>query len=144
MADGILAVESKKAPAAAPDGRWVSGKFVKGAFAMQIRGDSMVNSGGMPLSFPHDCIITVDPARRAKPGCPVLVEFQDGQTTFRMLESDGSQKYLKPLNPIYPTGPMPDDARIIGVVVSVMVSTLTDAGKRQQAARQAAQEAANV
>jgi SOS-response transcriptional repressor LexA len=137
-------VESKKAPTAAPDGMWVSGKFVEGAFAMRVRGDSMVNPAGMPLTFPHDCIITVDPARKAKPGCPVLVEFQDGRTAFRMLELDGSQKCLKPLNPIYPAQPMPDDARITGVVVSVMVSILTEAGKRQQAARQAAQEVAHV
>jgi SOS-response transcriptional repressor LexA len=138
-------VESKTAQTAAPDGMWVSGKFVKGAFALQIRGDSMVAPEGQWPTFPPGCIITVDPNREAESGYPVLVEFNDGRTSFKMLEIyDGfPQKWLKPLNPTYIPRRLPDDARIIGVAVSVMVETLTDAGKRQQAARQAAQEVAH-
>jgi SOS-response transcriptional repressor LexA len=137
-------VESKKAPAAATDGMWVSGKFVKGAFAMKVRGDSMVNPAGGLMTFPHGVIIIVDPAREAQPGSPVLVEFQDGRTAFRMLELDGLQKCLKPLNPIYSVQPMPEDARGVGVVIQVQVHTLTEAGERQRAARQAATEAAHA
>jgi hypothetical protein len=37
------------------------------------------------------------------------------------------------LNPTYVPSCMPDDARILGVVVSVMVSTLTEAGERRKA-----------
>ncbi len=129
MADGILAVKSKKAPAAAPDGMCVNGKFVVGAFALQVRGDSMVAPAGQWPTFPHDCMIIVDPNRKAGPGYPVLVEFQDGRTTFRMLELDGPHKCLKPLNPIYHTQPMPDDARIAGVVVQVQIHTFTDAAE---------------
>jgi SOS-response transcriptional repressor LexA len=134
MADGSKAIESKKAASAAPDGLWVNGKFVAGAFAMEVRGDSMVNPEGGLMNFPPGCIITVDPNREAKPGSPVMVEFKDGRTAFKMLELYEGQKWLKPLNPTYIPSRMPDDARILGVVVSVMVETLTEAGQRQREA----------
>jgi SOS-response transcriptional repressor LexA len=131
MADGSKKI-AKKARAA-PEGLWVNGKFVKDAFMLRVRGDSMVDPAGGLLSFPPDCYISVDPNREAKPGSPVLVEFKDGLTGLKMLEVNGAQKWLMPLNPTYVPSCMPDDARILGVVVSVMVSTLTEAGERRKA-----------
>jgi SOS-response transcriptional repressor LexA len=143
--DGSKKVESKKAPAA-PDGCWVGGKFLKGAFALKVRGDSMVAPPGQWPTFPPGCIIIVDPNRKAESGHPVLVEFKDGLTSFKVLEIyDGfPQKWLVPLNPIYVPRRMPDDARIVGVVVQVEIHTELEAGKRRRAARQAAQEVAHV
>jgi SOS-response transcriptional repressor LexA len=140
--DGSKAVESKKAPAPAPDGCWVSGKFLKNVFVLKVRGDTMVAPAGQWPTFPHDCMIFVDPDRKAEPGDYVLVEFRDGRTSFKKLEVyDGfPQKWLVPLNPIYTPSCMPDDARIMGVVVQVMINT--DVGERLPARR--AQEAAHV
>jgi SOS-response transcriptional repressor LexA len=140
--DGSKKVESKKAPAAG-EGCWVSGKFLKGAFALKVRGDSMVAPAGQWPTFPPGCIIIVDPNLEAESGYLVLVEFKDGLTSFQKLEIyDGSgQKWLKSLNPAYVPSRLPDDARIVGVVVQVEIHTKV--GERQ-AAREAAQGVAHV
>jgi SOS-response transcriptional repressor LexA len=92
------------------------------AFALRVHGDSMLNSAGGPLSFPRDCIIVVDPNIRATPGDPVVVKLRDAEeVVFRMFEFDGRDYSLRALNSSYPIAPMPADARIVGVVISVQV-----------------------
>jgi SOS-response transcriptional repressor LexA len=82
----------------------------------------MVDPAGGPLSFPAESIIVVDPNILATPGDPVVVKLRDAQeVAFRMFEFDGSEYSLKPLNSRYPVAPMPADARVIGVVISVQV-----------------------
>jgi SOS-response transcriptional repressor LexA len=109
MADGFRSVVASKTTPAWPGGCWVSGEFLKGAFAMKVRGDSIVAPAGQWPTFPPGCIIIVDPNREAESGYPVLVEFKDGLTSFKMLDIyDGfPQKWLKPLNPIYNPGSCP-------------------------------------
>ncbi|MDR5728036.1 MAG: S24 family peptidase [Terriglobia bacterium] len=89
------------------------------AFALRVRGDSMVNSAGGP-TFPDGCIIVVDPAQRAEHGDNVVVQLPGaGEAVFKAYEFDGGKYYLKPLNSRYPIDPWPEGARIIGVVVHV-------------------------
>ncbi|HEX3915525.1 MAG TPA: S24 family peptidase [Steroidobacteraceae bacterium] len=104
----------------------------KNSFALRIRDDSMVNTGP-GFSFPLDSIIIVDPSGDAHPGDHVIVKLSTArEPIFRMLDSDGQQRFLKPLNPRYPTTPVPADARIVGVVISVQTETW-HAPKRQRA-----------
>lgn len=88
----------------------------KTAFALRVRGDSMVAPDGS--GFPEGTIIIVDPALTAKSGDYVVVRFQDSdEATFKRLIVDGPLKLLKALNPSYPAIPVTEDARLSGVVV---------------------------
>jgi hypothetical protein len=88
-----------------------------GTFALRVRGDSMTNPAGMP-SYPPDCVIIVDPTKEPKPGSAVIVKLPDTpEAVFKILELYDGRKHLKPLNPRYPIAPMPDEARIVGVVI---------------------------
>lgn len=92
----------------------------RGAFALKVRGDSMVDPGGR--SYPDGCLIVVDPDRKAKPGERVVVRLATAEEAiFKQLEFDGAQYFLKPLNPRYPLLPMPADAKIVGVVVMTVI-----------------------
>jgi SOS-response transcriptional repressor LexA len=94
----------------------------EGAFALKVRGDSMVDSSG-GLSFPDGCMIVVDPTVKAAPGDHVVVRVPAAlEAIFKTLEFDGQQYFLKPLNARYPIAPMPPDAEIVGVVVSVQTA----------------------
>lgn len=89
-----------------------------GTFALRVRGESMVNPAGMQPSYPADCVIIVDPTKRERHLSPVIVKLANvPEATFKMLEIYDGKRYLKPLNPRYPMEPMPEDARIVGVVV---------------------------
>lgn len=96
---------------------YASAAVSESAFALKVRGDSMVGpSGGR--SYPDGCIIVVDPGRTARPGDRIIVKLSNAdEAVFKQLEFDGAKRYLKPLNPRYPITEMPDDATIIGVVV---------------------------
>lgn len=88
-----------------------------GTFALRVRGDSMANPAGMP-SYPAGCVIIVDPTKEAKPGSAVIVKLADTpEAVFKVLELYDGRRHLKPLNPRYPIAPMPEDARIVGVVI---------------------------
>jgi SOS-response transcriptional repressor LexA len=106
-------------------------------FALRVHGDSMVDETG-GLSFPDDSIIVVDPTATASPGDPVVVRrTKTEKTSFRLLEFYDRHYFLKPLNPRYPTVAMPDDARIIGVVIQVLVEILPLVQREARAVLQA-------
>lgn len=89
------------------------------AFALKVRGDSMVNAEGKP-SFPEGCIIIVEPTETASPGEYVIVQLSTAkEAVFKKLVEFDGQQWLTPLNSRYPNSQLPDDAQIIGVVVSV-------------------------
>jgi SOS-response transcriptional repressor LexA len=95
-----------------------------GAFALRVRDDSMVDTAGS-LSFPIDCIIVVDPSVTAAPGDHIVVRLKGAkEATFRKLDFDGESHFLMPLNPRYPIAPMPEDARIVGVVVQMSIAVV--------------------
>lgn len=100
---------------------YTSASIGERAFALKVRGDTMVDTSG-GRSYPDGCIIIVDPARDAKPGDRVIVKLPAiDEVTFKQLEVDGGRRYLKPLNSRYPLSLMPPDARIVGVVVQTQI-----------------------
>lgn len=119
---GRLGEEMMDSTALADSDAWVvhpDASIDRRAFALRVQGDSMVSSEGSP-SFPDGCIIVVDPSVIAMPGDHVVVRLPAVEwAAFKKLELFDGKRYLKPLNPGYPGAPMPDDAQIIGVVVSV-------------------------
>lgn len=84
-------------------------------YALRVKGDSMTNPSGWP-SFPEGMIIIVEPEFQHEPGDFVIVKNGNDEATFKQLIRDGSDWYLKPLNPRYPIKAMPVDAVICGVV----------------------------
>lgn len=83
-------------------------------FALTVVGESM-----SPEFVPNE-IIYVDPSVEARSGsCVVVRQNGDNEATFKQLIFDGSTKYLKALNPNWPTPiiQMLPDAVICGVVI---------------------------
>lgn len=93
-----------------------------GTFALKVQGDSMMNPAGTMPSFPDGSIIIVDPTREPESGSPVIVKLADAPVAvFKILEIYDGKRYLKPINPHYPPmAPMPDDALIVGRVISLL------------------------
>ncbi len=91
------------------------------AFALSVDGDSMTTNIG--LSFPHGCVIIVDPERIAKVGDFVVAKDVISQkATFKRLASDGGRWYLRPQNKEYPTLEIDHpEKRVIGVVIEFSI-----------------------
>lgn len=94
------------------------GKYSAQAYCLRVRGDSMeAPRGSIGPSFPEGTIIAVEPNRPAENKSFVIVRFANtDEATFKQLIIDGPFKFLKPLNPNYPTMPVPKDAQLCGVV----------------------------
>jgi SOS-response transcriptional repressor LexA len=87
----------------------------KSAFCLRVRGISMVRPDG--TGFPDGCLIAVEPARKPASGDFVVVRFNDdNEATFKQYFVEGRTKYLRPLNPSYPTLMVSPDAQMVGVV----------------------------
>ncbi|WP_415720509.1 LexA family protein [Photobacterium ganghwense] len=88
----------------------------KRCFWLRVQGDSMTSAIG--LSFPEGTLVLVDPEREFENGSLVVAKLIDvNEATFKKLVIDAGQKFLKPLNPSYPTLPINGNCKIIGVVV---------------------------
>lgn len=86
------------------------------AFWLEVKGDSMTSTSAP--SIPEGSQILVDTEADVRPGKLVIAKLADSnEATFKKLVEDGGVRYLKPLNPAYPTVQCSDDCRIIGVVV---------------------------
>lgn len=79
-------------------------------YALRVTGDSME-----PV-FPAGTIIIVEPTIEPESGNYVIVRNGENEATFKQLVRDGSEWYLKPLNPRYPIRPLPKGAIVCGVV----------------------------
>lgn len=87
----------------------------KRAFALRVRGDSMVPK------IPDGAILIVDPDGEALPGRVVVVrQNHDSEATVKTLVRDGNLLFLKPENDRYPVMMMREDAVICGVVRQVI------------------------
>lgn len=88
-------------------------------FAVRVEGGSMLAPHPQGGYYPEGIILYVDPDH---PGPYVgrrIIALYNGEATFKELSQDGSQLYLRPLNPQYPTIPVDaSDFKVIGVVVS--------------------------
>jgi SOS-response transcriptional repressor LexA len=81
-------------------------------FALRVTGDSM------EPEFREGMVIIVEPDMEALPGDYVIARNGEDETTFKQLVKDGSDWYLKPLNPRWPMKPLGKN-KIVGVVRAV-------------------------
>ena len=87
------------------------------SFALRIKGDSMTNPHGTP-SIPEGSMVVVDPNAHCDNGNIVVARLEDSmEATIKKLVIDGGQRYLKPLNPAYPTIAINGNCHIIGRAV---------------------------
>ena len=86
------------------------------AFWLEVEGDSMTAPIG--LSIPAGTFVLFDTGREAINGSLIVAKLtDDNEATFKKLIIDGSQKYLKGLNPQWPMIPVNGNCRIIGVAI---------------------------
>ncbi|EBX0691162.1 LexA family transcriptional regulator [Salmonella enterica subsp. enterica serovar Tennessee] len=97
---------------------WISSDaHIEGTgFWLRVRGDSMTSPVG--ISIPEGMAILVDTGKSPINGSLVVAKLEDtNEATFKKYIEDGGQKFLKPLNPMYPLTPINGNCKIIGVVV---------------------------
>lgn len=88
------------------------------AFALRVEGDTMVSPYPGSRSYPSGSIIFVDPDHEICNGSRVIASIPgEAEVTFKEYREDGARRYLKPLNPQYPTLTITEDTLICGVVV---------------------------
>ena len=90
----------------------------KKTFALIVDNDSMVSPYPNNKSYPIDTTIFVDPEVPVSSGCRVIaIVDNSAQATFKEYREDGHDRYLKPLNPQYPTIKIDDDTVLIGTII---------------------------
>ena len=82
-------------------------------YALRVNGDSM------EPKFPQGCIVIVEPEENPQHGKFVIVRQNGDEPTLKQYVEEGSNKYLKPLNPRYPIITMGPDDVFCGVVKRV-------------------------
>jgi SOS-response transcriptional repressor LexA len=83
-------------------------------FALRVEGISM------EPDYREGDVIYVDPDRAATNGKDIVIRLDErNEVTFKRLVIEGRRSYLKPLNRLWPEQiiEVPDDARIVGVVL---------------------------
>lgn len=92
-------------------------------FWLEVEGDSM--TAPMGLSIPEGTFVLFDTGREAANGNLVIAKLvDDNEATFKKLVIDGSQKYLKGLNPQWPMVPINGNCKIIGVAIETKLRLL--------------------
>lgn len=93
------------------------------AFWLEVEGESMTAPSG--LSIPEGTFVLFDTGREAVNGNLVIAKLvDDNEATFKKLVIDGSQKYLKGLNPQWPMTKINGNCRIIGVAIETKMRLL--------------------
>jgi len=89
------------------------------SFALRVDGDSMTSPIPGVQSFPHGCVLIVDPERPVYNGAKVVAKhIPSARATFKVFQDDGLRKLLVPLNPVHlPAVEMDHNYQIIGVVI---------------------------
>jgi SOS-response transcriptional repressor LexA len=88
------------------------------SYALRVQGDSMVSPFPGQRSYPPGTVIICDPEAQITNGCRVVARIHDEETaTFKVYAEDAGKRYLKPLNPQYPTIEITPNMHICGVVV---------------------------
>lgn len=89
-------------------------------YALRVEGDSMTAPYGR--SYPHDCIIFVDPEQIGGivNGDRVIAKAAGANlVTFKVYVEDGPLRFLRPLNPQYPT--ITGEFRLLGKVIGTWI-----------------------
>jgi len=95
----------------------------KSTFALRVRGDHMESPYPGKKSYLDGQIIFVDPTAKVKNGSRVISRRLDStEATFKEYFEDDGKKYLKPINPQYPTVEINNETIIIGVVIGSFVA----------------------
>ena len=93
------------------------------AFALIVRGDSMTNSSN-PRSIQDGARVVVEPIFDPEQlNRKIVVAMLEGssEATIKEFIQDGPVKFLKPLNPAYPSMQINGNCRIVGVVKQIVV-----------------------
>lgn len=85
------------------------------AFWLRVESDAMNAPSG--LSVPEGMLILVDPGVPAAPGRLIVARQPGVGTVFRQWIEEGGLRYLRPLNPMYPTVACDPALEILGVVM---------------------------
>lgn len=87
-------------------------------YALAVRGDSMTSPYPGQRSYPAGIIIFVDPDRVVENGSRVIAKDPEtGEVTFKVYVEDSGRRFLKPINPAYPSIPITGEIGICGVVI---------------------------
>lgn len=87
-------------------------------YALRVKGDSMVAPFPNQKSYPEGTIIYVNPEKPVTNGCKVIAKIEGTEeATFKIYSEDGGKRFLRPLNPQYPTIEMTEGMVICGVVI---------------------------
>lgn len=87
-------------------------------FGLVVRDDTMHAPSGP--SFPMGATIFVDPRREAEANDFVVGHTGNpGEITFKKLIQDGSQRYLRALNPQFPMVSINGEFKVVGVVIGM-------------------------
>ena len=91
-------------------------------FYLSVRDESMHAPAGP--AFPAGALIFVDPGQEARVNDFVVGYTSDpAAPTFKKLVQDGSQSYLRALNPQFPVTQIDGNFRAIGVVIGMVMKT---------------------
>ncbi len=93
------------------------------AFALIVRGDSMTNPNN-PRSIQDGAKVVVEPIFDPEQlNRKIVVAMLEGssEATIKEFIQDGPVKFLKPLNPAYPSMQINGNCRIVGVVKQIVV-----------------------
>jgi SOS-response transcriptional repressor LexA len=85
------------------------------AFWLRVESDAMNAPSG--LSVPEGMLILVDPGVPAAPGRLIVARQPGIGAVFRQWVEEGEARYLRPLNPMYPTVACDPALEILGVVM---------------------------
>ena len=95
----------------------------KSTFALRVKGDHMESPYPGKKSYLDGQIIFVDPTAEVKNGSRVISRRLDStEATFKEYFEDDGKKYLKPINPQYPTVEINNETIIIGIVIGSFVA----------------------
>lgn len=100
--------------------RWLPSHKTHGphTYALRVKGSSMVSPYPGQRSYPEGTIIYVDPDKPITNGCRVVARIHDSEeATFKEYVEDAGKRYLRPLNPQFPTIELTEGMHICGVVV---------------------------
>lgn len=94
----------------------------KSGYALRVVGDSMTNPGP-GRTYPHGSVIFVDPELPTTNGDRVVARLPNtNEATFKILAFDAGKRFLKPINPQYPTIEIDDEVEICGKIVGLFMA----------------------